>query len=214
MPETPVLTLDVWSDPVCPWCWIGKHRLEQALEAEGLQARWRFHAYELGERRQKRRPTLEHLSEKYGVSPAEARAMVRRVQDLGRELGLDINPDKQHTAPTYDAHRLVQAAQERDGDARALVERLHRAHFSEGLDLGDRGVLAKLAAESGMDSQEAARVLENGAWAKEVEQDEERAAQLEIGGVPFTVINGRRAVNGAQSVAAFAKALREARASA
>jgi predicted DsbA family dithiol-disulfide isomerase len=149
------------------------------------------------------------LAEKYGVSLAEGRQMIRRVQDLGRELGLDINPDKQQTAPTYDAHRLVQAAQVK-GDARALVERLHRAHFSEGLDLGDRNVLQTLAVESGMDKDEAAGVLEGGAYAAEVEQDEQRASAQEIGGVPFTVVNGRLAVGGAQSVEAFGKVLREA----
>lgn len=136
--------------------------------------------------------------------------MTSRVQDLGRELGLDINTDKQQTAPTYDAHRLVQAAQAQGGDARALVERLHRAHFSEGLDLGDRGVLQSLAAEAGMDPAEAGRALENGAYAKEVEEDEQRATAYEIGGVPFTVLNSHLAVEGAQSVEAFGKALREA----
>jgi predicted DsbA family dithiol-disulfide isomerase len=209
MPETPVLTLDLWSDLVCPWCWIGKHRIERALEATGLEARWRFHAYELGPREQKRQPTLAHLAEKYGVSLAEGRQMMGRVQDLAQELGLDINPDKQQTAPTYDAHRLVQAVQAK-GDARALVERLHRAHFSEGLDLGDRSVLKTLAAEAGMDPGEAGRVLESGAYAAEVEEDEQRAVSYEIGGVPYTIVNGRLSVGGAQSAAAFGKVLREA----
>ncbi|HTA17047.1 MAG TPA: DsbA family oxidoreductase [bacterium] len=209
MPDTPALTIDLWSDLVCPWCWIGKHRIERALDAAGLEAQWRFHAYELGPREQKRQPTLQHLAEKYGVSLAEGRQMIRRVQDLGTELGLDINPDKQQTAPTYDAHRLVQAAQAK-GDARALVERLHRAHFSEGLDLGDRAVLKTLAKETGMDAAEAGRVLEGGAYAAEVEEDERRAVSYEIGGVPFTVVNGRLAVGGAQSVKAFGEVLHKA----
>jgi predicted DsbA family dithiol-disulfide isomerase len=209
MPDTSALTLDLWSDLVCPWCWIGKHRIERALEAAGLEARWRFHAYELGARQQKRQPTLQHLAEKYGVSLAEGREMMRRVQDLGTELGLDINPDKQQAAPTFDAHRLVQAAQAK-GDARALVERLHRAYFSEGLDLGDPATLKTLAAETGMDPGEAGRVLESGAYAAEVDEDERRAVSYEIGGVPFTVVNGRLAVGGAQSVEAFGKVLREA----
>lgn len=209
MPENSALTLDVWSDLVCPWCWIGKHRIQGALDAAGLEARWRFHAYELGERQQKRQPTLEHLAKKYGVSLSEGRRMMGRVQALGAELGLVIDPDKQRTAPTFDAHRLVQAAQAQ-GDARALVERLHRAHFSEGLDLGDRGLLRTLAAEVGMDADEAGRMLESGAYAAEVEQDEQRAADYGIRGVPFTLVNGRLAVDGAQSVEAFGEALRQA----
>src|SRR5665213_593204 len=209
MSKKPFLTLDLWSDLVCPWCWIGKHRVERALAAEGLEARWHFHAYELGARIQTRRPTVTHIAEKYGMSLAEARQMTDKVRDLGRELGLDINPEVQKTAPTYDAHRLVQAAQTQ-GDARTLVERLHRAHFSEGLDIGDRRVLGTLAVESGMDLKEADRVLHSGAYSTEVEEDEQRATSYGIGGVPFTLMNGRLTVEGAHSVEAFGKKLREA----
>jgi predicted DsbA family dithiol-disulfide isomerase len=135
--------------------------------------------------------------------------MVARVQDLGRALGLDINPDKQQTAATYDAHRLVQAAKA-DGDARALVERLHRAHFSEGLDISDAAVLRALAAECGMDARRAREVLDGDAYAGDVERDERDAALRGIGGVPYTVLGGRLSVSGAQSVAVFSKALRQA----
>jgi predicted DsbA family dithiol-disulfide isomerase len=208
MPAQP-LTIDLWSDIVCPWCWIGKHRLEKALDKLGVQAEWKFHAYELGPRQQKRQPTLRHLAEKYRVSPEEARQMVQRVQDLGRELGIDINPDKQFTAPTFDGHRLVQAAQ-KAGLGPALMERLHRAHFSEGLDVGDKSVLRALAVEAGLDAAEAARVLDSDAYAKEVEEDEARAVSYEIGGVPFTVLNMRWAVGGAQPVEGFVDFLNEA----
>lgn len=204
MPET--LTLDVWSDVVCPWCWIGKQRVHNALAAAGLKAEWRFHAYELGERRQERRPTLGHLAEKYHVSLDEAREMVGRVRSLGAELGLDINPDKQQTAATFDAHRLIQAA----GRGEALMERLHRAHFSEGQDVSDHAVLQTLAVEAGLDGAEARRVLAGDAYAKEVEADEERAVAYAIGGVPFTMVNSRWAVGGAQSEDAFRQVFAEA----
>ncbi|MGH7441473.1 MAG: DsbA family oxidoreductase [bacterium] len=211
MPQNGSIDIDIWSDLVCPWCWIGKHRLERALEAEGLRGRWRFHAYELGPREQKREPTLKHLAEKYSVGPEEARQMVQRVQDLGRELGLDINPDKQQTAPTYDAQRLVQAAQAHEtGDARILVERLHKAHFSEGLDLGDHAVLKRIASEAGMAPNKVDHVLASDAYAIEVEYDEERASAIEIGGVPFTVLNQRLTISGAQGIEAFRKALHQA----
>lgn len=207
MPQT--LTLDVWSDVVCPWCWIGKQRVSNALAAAGLKAEWRFHAYELGERRQERQPTLAHLAEKYHVSPDEAREMVGRVQSLGAELGLDINPDRQQTAATFDAHRLMQAAQAA-GRGEALMERLHRAHFSEGQDVSDHAVLQALAVEVGLDGAEARRVLASDAYAKEVEADEERAAAYDIGGVPFTVVNSHWAVGGAQSQEAFRQVFAEA----
>jgi predicted DsbA family dithiol-disulfide isomerase len=208
MTATP-LTIDLWSDIVCPWCWIGKHRLEQALEKLGVNAEWKFHAYELGPRQQPRQPTLQHLAEKYQVSLEEARQMVRRVQDLGRELGIDINPDKQFTAPTFDGHRLIQSAQ-KAGLGPALMERLHKAHFSEGRDVGDKDELQALAVAAGLDGAEAKRVLESDAYAKEVEEDEARAVSYDIGGVPFTVLNMRWAVSGAQPVEGFVDLLNEA----
>lgn len=208
----PKITLDLWSDVVCPWCWIAEHRIEKALASAGLEADWNFHAYELGARRQSRQPTLQHLAEKYKVSLEEAREMTARVQALGAELGIDINPDVQQTAATFDAHRLVVAAQ-KQGLGKPLMERLHRAHFSAGLDVSDHAVLSRLAVEAGMDAAEAQRVLSTGAYSQEVEADEQRAAAYEITGVPFTVVNRRVAVGGAQPeetfLKVFAKALEE-----
>jgi predicted DsbA family dithiol-disulfide isomerase len=135
--------------------------------------------------------------------------MVGKVQGLGAELGIDINPDKQGTAQTFDAHRLVKAA-ESAGLGAQMVERLHRAHFTEGLDVGDKAVLRVLAGEAGMVPEKAAQVLDSDAYAREVEEDEQRARDYEISGVPFTVVNGRYAVGGAQSEKAFRKVLEEA----
>jgi predicted DsbA family dithiol-disulfide isomerase len=205
------VNIDLWSDLVCPWCWIGEHRLDRALLNLGLRDKvtLRFHAYELGPRQQSREPILEHLAHKYHVSLDEARQMTQRVQDLGAELGLDIDPEKQFTAPTFDAHRLV-AARQAQGDARALVDALHRAHFSQGRDLGDLSVLAAVAAETGMDRAEAQRVLQTGAYAQEVEEDLRRAQAYEIRGVPFFVFDMKLALNGAQPVDVFEKALKQA----
>jgi predicted DsbA family dithiol-disulfide isomerase len=205
-----LLSIDIWSDIVCPWCWIGEHRLDRALKKLGIQARWRFHAFELGARVQARRPVLEHLAGKYGVSLDEASEMTKRVQGLGAELGLDISPGKQLTAPTFDAHRLVAARQATADDARALVERLHKAHFSDGLNVGDKAVLAQLAVEAGLDGAEAQRVLDTDAYTQKVEEDLRRAAQQEIRGVPFFVLDMKIALNGAQPVEAFERALKQA----
>lgn len=205
------MIVDIWSDIVCPWCWIGEHRLAAALRNLGLESsvQVRFHAFELGPRQQTRQPILQHLASKYRVSLDEARAMTTRVQDLGAELGLDINPDKQFTAPTFDAHRLV-AAQQAQGDARALVEALHRAHFSQGRDVGDLAVLAAVATEAGMDPAEARRVLDSGAYTQEVEEDLRQARDLEIRGVPFFAFDRTFALNGAQPVDVFERALNQA----
>lgn len=203
------LTLDLWSDIVCPWCWIAEHRLDRALKTAGLEADFRFHAYELGPRQQSREPVLQHLAQKYRVSLDEARQMTDRVKALGAELGLDINSDVQKTAATFDAHRLVVAAQGQ-GLGRSVMERLRRAHFSEGQDVSDHAVLTALAVEAGMEAAEARRVLASGAYSQEVEEDEQRAVAYEISGVPFTVVNMRVAVGGAQSEETFLKVFAKA----
>lgn len=205
------LTLDLWSDPVCPWCWIAKRRLERALAITGLagRCRWHFHAYELGPRQGRPTPVLEHLAAKYSVSLEEARAMTARVAGLGAELGLVMDMERCLSAPTYDAHRLLQWAQTLDR-APGLAEGLHQAHFSRGLDLSDHAVLRQVAAAACLDAAGADQVLGGGAYGAEVDKDEERAAGYDISGVPFTVAQGRFAVPGAQSVAVFEKMLRDA----
>ena len=210
MPATP-LTIDLWSDIVCPWCWIGKRRLERVLERTELSHRvqWRFHAFELGPRQQSPQPILEHLAQKYQVTLAEARAMTARVASLGAELGLTMNMDRCQSAATFDAHRLVQWAQTL-GKAPALVEILHQAHFRDGLDVSDHGILRSLASQAGLDAAEAQRVLSTEAYGAEVEADLRKASSLEITGVPYTLVQGKWPVEGAQSLDVFEKALLEA----
>jgi predicted DsbA family dithiol-disulfide isomerase len=205
------LQIDLYSDVVCPWCWIGKHRLEKAVEEAGLkdQVTWRFHAYELGARQQETGTVAQHLGEKYQISHGEVKQMLERVSSLGPELGLSFDFDKAKTAASFDAHRLVKAA-EKEGRDRDLMERLHKAHFSDGQDVSDKAVLESLAVEAGMKAEEARRVLSTDAYAQEVEEDEARASSYEIRGVPFAVLNGRLGVPGAQPVATFVQAIKQA----
>jgi predicted DsbA family dithiol-disulfide isomerase len=206
------LTIDLWSDPICPWCWIGKHRLEQALKQAGLEqhARWNFHAFELGPRDAAPAPVTDMLRKKYGGSAQDIRDMFKRVEDLGAELGLKFEFERSIAAPTFTAQRLVKAAAP-SGRAGALLEAMHLAHFTKGLDLSDTSVLQALAVEAGLPAAETAAVLGGDAWTLEVEQDEERAAAYDISGVPFFVFQGRLALGGAQPVETFVKALEQAR---
>jgi predicted DsbA family dithiol-disulfide isomerase len=208
-----MLTLDLWSDVVCPWCWIGKHRLEAAVKSLGLegQVQLRFHAYELGGREKSGLGVHEHLVLKYGISRQEAVEMTDRVEKVGAELGLSFDFAKAHSAPTFDAHRLVQAAEAADKGPQ-MMERLHRAHFAEGKDVSDPATLRALALEVGLAASKVGEVLEGQAFAAEVEEAEERAVAYEIRGVPFTVMNGRLAVPGAQPVETFEKAIQQAQA--
>ena len=167
-----------------------------------------FHAYELGGRERTGLGVHENLALKYGVSREEAAAMTDRVEKLGAELGLRFDFSKARSAPTFDAHRLIQAAQS-VGRGPALMERLHLAHFAEGQDLSDLATLQALGVEAGLSAELVKGVLDTQAFAEQVEEDEQRAVAYEISGVPFTVMNGRLAVPGAQPVATFEQALQQ-----
>lgn len=214
--STDPLVIDVVSDVVCPWCFIGKRYLEAALAglpaAAGAKVRW--HPFELN-------PDLPaegvdrkgYLEAKFG-GPARAAEIYARVREAGVRAGLDFDFDAIPRQPnTRDAHRLIAWAQSR-GDAGPLVERLFRAYFQEGRYVGDRDTLAALAAEAGFDA-EAARVwLESGLGADEIADAEARVRALGISGVPFFIFDGRVGLSGAQPREAMREAIAQARAAA
>jgi len=214
--STEPLVIDVVSDVVCPWCFIGKRHLEAALaglpEAAGAKVRW--HPFELN-------PDLPpegvdrkgYLEAKFG-GPARAAEIYARVREAGVRAGLDFDFDAIVRQPnTRDAHRLIAWAQSR-GDAGPLVERLFRAYFQEGRYVGDRDTLAALAAEAGFDA-EAARVwLESGLGADEITDAEARVRGLGISGVPFFIFDGRVGLSGAQPRQTMREAIAQARAAA
>lgn len=199
------LRIDVWSDLVCPFCWIGKRRLDEALARTGTDAEVVLHAFELDPRHGASGPLLGHLARKFGGAE-RAEAMTRHVTRVGGEDGLAFDWARAVAANTFDAHRLVLHAQA-SGAGGALMERLMRAHFAEGADLADARTLVALATEAGLDAKEAERVLAGDAFALEVREDEASARDGGVTGVPFFVFDGRLALAGAQSVATFERAL-------
>lgn len=203
------MEIEIWSDVVCPWCWIGETRLQRALEETGLADRVdvRIRAFQLDPQAE-RRPTLEHLRAKFGASPEQVQGMVARVAGLGEELGLPFDFERALSTSTADAHRLVQLANE-SGLGPRLLERLHRAHFAEGADVGDGPTLARLGAEVGLDPGDVERVLGSDAFAERVWADQEQARGYGIQGVPFFVLAGRHGLSGAQPQEVFAQVLRE-----
>jgi predicted DsbA family dithiol-disulfide isomerase len=207
------MQIEIWSDVICPWCYIGKRRFEQALaqfpRRDEVQVVWR--SFELDPRAPQQYPgTLdEMLARKYGVSPPQAAAMNARVTGLAQEVGLEYRLSQARPGNTFDAHRLLHYATSRKEGDRA-TERIMHAYFSEALPVGDRAALARLAPDFGMAEADALAVLESDAWADAVRADEARAADLDISGVPFFVLDGRSGISGAQPVAVFAEALRQA----
>lgn len=216
-PTAPVakpLTIDVISDVVCPWCFIGKRRLEAALglaagAGTARESVVRWHPFELN-------PDLPtagiersaYLDAKFG-GPDRATQIYDRVRAAGASAGIPFAFERIARQPnTRDAHRLVAWAQRR-GDAGALVEHLFTAYFLEGRDPGDRRVLAAIAAEAGLDGVAAQAMLDSDEGADVVSASEARAHEIGIGGVPFFIFNGRIAVSGAQDARTLADAIAE-----
>ncbi|MGW1025808.1 DsbA family oxidoreductase [Streptomyces sp. NPDC002577] len=204
------LVIDVWSDIMCPFCYIGDTLLAQALEAFAHESdvEIRYHSYQL-------MPHLpvgqavglnELLSKERGFSKAQAKAMNAQVAQRAAQIGLDFRLDSAIATNTRAAHRLIHFAESR-GRQHDMVQRLFRAYFTDGLDVGDHDVLAGLAAEIGLDRAAAREALDGGAFDAEVDADVREAGQLGIGGVPFFVFDGQYAVSGAQPVEVFLQAL-------
>jgi len=195
------MKIEIWSDVVCPWCYIGKRNLEVALtgfaHADQVQIEWR--SYELDPRTPLRVELSmdEVLSRKYGMTHEEATAANQRMTELAATVGLEYHLDKVQIGNTFDAHRLIHLAAH-EGRGGAMKERLLRAYFTEGLPISDRATLAELAAEVGLDPGRVAEVLDGDEYAEEVRADEARAMELGSTGVPFFVFDERLGVPGAQ----------------
>jgi predicted DsbA family dithiol-disulfide isomerase len=207
------LKIDVWSDIVCPWCAIGKRRLEAAIakfsHGDAVEVVW--HAFELDPSAPAVRAedNATRLAEKYGRTKAEAEAMIQEVSDTAAKDGLDFQLARTRSGNTFDGHRLLRLAAER-GLQGALKERLFRAYMTEGEAIGDPAVLVRLAAEAGLDPDEVRAVLASDRYASDVREDEETARKLGIRGVPFFVFGERLAVSGAQPVDVLLGALEQA----
>ncbi len=209
------LRIDVWSDIACPWCFVGKRRLEAALErfphAEQVQVVWR--AFELDSSAPREADTskshAERLAKKYGMSVAQAQSRTDQLKETARGAGIEF--DFEHIRPgnTFDAHRLVHLAEEL-GMQGAMKERFLSAYLSEGEAIGDPKVLQRLAIAAGLPVAEVDRVLESDAYAAEVRADEQQARELGINGVPFFVFDERLAASGAQPVEVLLGALNQA----
>jgi predicted DsbA family dithiol-disulfide isomerase len=202
--------VEIWSDVVCPWCYIGKRRFEAALgefeHRDEVEVEWK--SFELDpDAPAHRGPTLEHLARKYGISEEQARAMHQRMEGVAAELGLEYHLDETQGGNTFDAHRLLQAAKAA-GLGDAMKERLMRAYFSEREPVGEREVLARLGSEVGL--TDAAEVLASGSFDDEVRSDEREARLLGIHAVPFFVIDRYYGIEGAQPPEVILRALDEA----
>lgn len=207
------MLIEVWSDFVCPFCYIGKRRLEKALARfpHRGQVTVAFRSFELDPQaaNDPAEPVLSVLARKYAISPEEARRMTDGVAQQGAAEGLVFRFETAVSANTFDAHRLFKYA-EAQGLGEVMAEKLFHAHFTASEHIGRREMLIRLAAEIGIDREAAANVLNDGqAFADEVRSDERRAHGLGVRGVPFFLFNGKYALSGAQPLEVFQAALEE-----
>jgi predicted DsbA family dithiol-disulfide isomerase len=207
------MRVDIWSDVVCPWCYVGKRRFEAALarfpHRDGVKVHW--HSFELDPRapRVREGDRLGHLAAKYGISREQARAMEGAITEAAESLGLELRLDRARGGNTFDAHRLLHLA-ETHGLGDAVKERFLRAHFTDGEPIGDPDVLRRVAVDAGLPPAEVDEVLAGDRYTDAVRADEAQARAYGATGVPFFVIDETYGISGAQSPEVFTNVLERA----
>lgn len=207
------MKIEIWSDILCPFCHIGKRRLEAALATfpsrEAFEVAWRAFELDPGQRSGEPGGLYKKLATKYGRSEAQAKQMCDDMTGMAAQEGLSFDFSRAVPANSFDAHRLAKLAALR-GKEDAAQERLFSAYLSRGEDISDRATLARIGAELGLDAGEVEQALSGDAFADEVRRDEAEAATLGVHAVPFFVIDRRLAVSGAQPSEVFSRALQRA----
>ena len=207
------MRVEIWSDIVCPWCYIGKRRFEKALEqfahADQVEVVWRSFQLDPSFPAGVSKPVHESLAEKMGSTVEQVRHMTEQVTEVAAQGGLDYDLAGGVMANTFDAHRLIHAAGTQ-GLAEQAHERLMRAQLVQARDLSSTETLVELAQEIGLEADLARRVLEGEDYAEQVRADVVAAQQLGGSGVPFFVLDRVFGVSGAQPVEVFVSALEKA----
>lgn len=206
--------IEIWSDVVCPWCYIGKRRLEKAVTNTGLSPEivWRSFELDPSSPREATQSVAEHLGDKYGGGPVAGQQMIDRVAAVAAEEGLIYRLGEAKRANTVDAHRLLHLALDEGGPQLqgALKEALLASYFLHAENPADHDVLRRIAVDAGLPASRVDEVLAGVEYADDVESDVREAASIGATGVPFFVIDRKYAVSGAQPVEVFTQALRQA----
>jgi len=210
-----VMKVEIWSDVVCPWCWIGKRHLEQALAGSpalaDVEIVWRSFELDPSAPASRQGDYVTRLAAKYGTDVPAAQQMLDTMTARGAQVGLDFRFDRAQAGNTFDAHRLLHHAATL-GRQDALKERLFRATFTQGQQISAVEVLVRAAEEVGLDGPAARAVLASDAYAADVRAEEAEAAALGATGVPFFVVDRRYGVSGAQLPAVLREVLERAHA--
>ena len=216
---TSQLKIDFVSDVSCPWCVIGLKSLEEALARIGNEIRFELHfqPFELNPKMQAAGQEItEHITEKYGITPAQANANRENIRMRGAQVGFkfsmadDSGGGRSRIYNTFDAHRLLHWAELEDlGKQKALKEALFKAYFTDGQSPGSHEVLVRLAGEAGLDAVRAGEILASNEFAAEVRSREQFYLSQGIHSVPAVIINDRHLISGGQPTEVFEQALRQ-----
>lgn len=204
------MKVEIWSDFVCPYCYLGKRRFEMALDQfpHRQHVMIEFKSYELNTHAEKNVSTnyISLLADKYKMTLDQARSTTNDLEKQAKDIGLIFNFETMQPTNTFDAHRLMKHAA-KQGKSHHMVERLFKAYFTQSENIGDHKTLRKLAHDVGLTSEDVESVLVTNAYTRAVREDEEQAQQLGVQGVPFFVFNEIYAVSGAQPPEVFVQVL-------
>ncbi len=208
-----MMKVEVWSDYVCPFCYIGKRQLEKAIKDSGyegqIEVEYKSFLLDPTTPVDTEEPVISSLAKKYQVSEEQAKNMTENVATRAKEVGLDYDFDQMKTANTVAAHRLAKWA-ETKGQGHEMSERLLKAYFLEGEAIGKSDVLLRLVEELGLNKAEAKEILDGNQFKGDVEKDIFEAQQLGVRGVPFFVFDNKYGISGAQPQALFEQTIEQA----
>lgn len=204
------LNIQIWSDIMCPFCYIGKRRIEEALQnfkhKDSVAIEWKSFQLDANFIAEPDDNIIDHLAEKYLKDTDWAQTMIDNMTQNAKNAGLDFHFEKAILANSFHAHRLLHLAKKYNL-ANELEELLFKAYLTDGKNVNDLDTLSKLGKEVGIDSEEIKQVLESNEYAKEVQQDIEQAQAIGVQGVPFFVFDNKYAISGAQPAATFLQTL-------
>ncbi|MBO1512067.1 DsbA family oxidoreductase [Metabacillus bambusae] len=208
------MLIEIWSDIVCPYCYIGKRRLEEALakfqHKEEVKIEYRSFELNPDAKVHYDEDNVELLSKKYGTSKEQIKAMNLQLTEQAKEIGLTYHLDKIKATNTLNAHRLIQLAKQY-GKENEMVERLFKAYFTEVRHVGETKTLIELASEIGLDQEKVQSMLNSNEYEVDVRVQEQEAQQIGVTGVPFYVINRKYAISGAQPSDVFLEVMEKVR---
>jgi predicted DsbA family dithiol-disulfide isomerase len=207
------VNVEIWSDVVCPWCYLGKRRFEAALarfeHRDEVEVTWRSFELDPSTPRELDESATDALATKYGMTREQAEATHAQMTELAASEGLEYHFDRARRGNTFDAHRLIQMGAAA-GLQEQVTERLFRGYFTDGEPIGDHDALVRLAGSAGLDADAARAALTGDAYADAVRADEALAQRFGIRGVPYFVLGRRYGVSGAQPPELLLQALERA----